>query len=161
MAKRKLDQYKGKLTPAETADGMNEAAAKLDESLYPFIDYIKPNETEATILTGIKVTDAETAKQAGQWFIDRGVTSAIVTLGEQGAMLVTDNSSRFFPAPQVDALDSTGAGDIFSGALMAAMVQNRDINEAIVFASNAAALSVTRLGVIESIPRLEEVTKLM
>ena len=136
-------------------------AAKLDETLYPSIDYIKPNETEATILTGIKVTDADSAKQAGQWFVSRGVGAAIVTLGEQGAVLVTNDGSRFFAAPRVEALDSTGAGDIFSGALMTALAQGKEPADAIIFASYAAALSVTRLGVVESIPPLDEVMAFM
>lgn len=136
-------------------------AAKLDESLYPLIDYIKPNETEAAFLTGIAVTDAKSATEAGQWFVDRGVKQAIVTLGEQGAVLVTEKASKYFQAPKVIALDSTGAGDIFSGALMTALAQNKDMTEAIIFASHAAALSTTRLGVVESIPKLEEIMKLL
>jgi len=136
-------------------------AIKLDERLYPLIDYIKPNETEATLLTDIAVTDAENAAKAGRWFLDRGVGHAIITLGARGSVLVTGKASTFFPAPKVTAVDSTGAGDIFSGAFMTALSQNKDIAEAIVFASHAAALSTTRLGVVESIPELEEVMKFM
>lgn len=136
-------------------------AVKLKDDLYPFIDYLKPNETEATILTGIKVVDPEGAKKAGQWFIDMGVGTAIITLGEYGTMLVTDKTEKYFPAQKVEALDSTGAGDIFSGALMTALAQGKDLDEAIVFGSHAAALSVTRFGVVESIPNLEEVKEFM
>jgi ribokinase len=134
-------------------------ATKLDESLYPLIDYIKPNETEATILTGIAVRDADSARKAGQWFLDRGVRQAIVTLGKEGAVLVSEKGWRFFSAPKVKALDSTGAGDVFSGAMMSALAQDKDVDEAIIFASHAAALSTTRLGVVESIPELREVNE--
>ncbi|MGI6706676.1 MAG: ribokinase [Clostridia bacterium] len=136
-------------------------AAKLPEDLYPCIDYIKPNEHEATILTNIKVTDAESAKAAGEWFLNRGVKTAIITLGEQGAVLVQKDQYQFFKAPKVTAKDTTGAGDCFSGALMAALSQGKTIEEAIVFANYAAALSVTRLGVIEAIPKLSEVLAFM
>jgi len=132
-------------------------AAKLDDSLYPFIDYIKPNETEAAILTGIEVVDAPTAEKAGKWLLDRGVGTAIITMGEKGALMITNSDKKFFPALDVDAADTTGAGDIFSGALMTALADGKKIVDAIEFANHAAALSVTRLGVVESIPKLEEV----
>ena len=132
-------------------------AVKLPEDLFPFIDYIKPNETEAAILSGIQVEDATSAEKAGQWFLDHGVKTAIITLGEQGSVLVTDGKVAHFAPPQVDAIDTTGAGDVFSGALMTALSQGKTIEDSIVFANHAAALSVTRLGVIEAIPKLEEV----
>lgn len=136
-------------------------ATKLDERLYPLIDYIKPNETEAALLTGIEVTDTESSAEAGRWFINRGVSHAIITLGARGSVLVTGKETTFFPAPKVTVADSTGAGDIFSGAFMTALSQDKDIAEAIVFASHAAALSTTCLGVVEAIPKLEDVMRLM
>ena len=132
-------------------------AVKLPDDLYPSINYIKPNEVEARILTGIPVTGVPGAIEAGRWLVDRGVGVAIVTLGERGAVVVTPDSSELFEAPRVDAIDTTGAGDVFSGALMAALADSKPLAEAVTFASHAAALSVTRLGVIEAIPSLEEV----
>ncbi|UCD28912.1 MAG: ribokinase [Planctomycetota bacterium] len=132
-------------------------AVKIPDDLYPCIDYIKPNETEAAILTDIQVTDVKSAERAGKWFIERGVKTAIITLGAQGSVLIADGKSKHFRPPQVKAIDSTGAGDVFSGALIAALSQEKKIEDAIVFANHAAALSVTRLGVIESIPELKEV----
>jgi len=132
-------------------------AVKIPDDLFPCIDYIKPNEIEANILTDIQVKDIAGAVKAGRWLIERGVKTAIITLGEQGAVLVTDGASKHFSPPKVDALDSTGAGDIFSGALMTALSKDKSIEDAINFANHAAALSVTRLGVIESIPELTEV----
>jgi ribokinase len=136
-------------------------AKKLPESLYPSVDYIKPNEHEATILTEIPVTDIVSAKEAGHWFIERGVTTVIITLGEQGAVLTTAGESQHFPGIEVNSIDTTGAGDCFSGALMASLSQGAAIEDAIVFANHAAAISVTKLGVIEALPELSEVQTAM
>ncbi len=132
-------------------------AARLSTDLYPYIDYIKPNEVEATFLTDIEVTGVEDAKKAGVWFIEHGAGTAIITLGDKGAVLVTPEISRHFPSPNIKALDTTGAGDIFSGGFMAALSQGKNIEESVVFANHAAALSTRRLGVVESIPNLKEV----
>lgn len=131
-------------------------ARELPDNLFPHIHYIKPNEHEASVLTGIQVTDKDSAEKAGHWFIDKGVNTAIITLGEAGAILVSDERTTYFPAVPVKAIDTTGAGDCFSGALMAALAKERSIDDAINFAGCAAAISVTRLGVVESLPTLEE-----
>jgi ribokinase len=136
-------------------------AARLPDDLYPCIDIIKPNETEAGMLTGIEVKDLHSAEAAGKWLVERGAGTAIVTLGAIGALLVTGNMVRHFPAPQVKAVDTTGAGDIFSGSFMSALAEGIPVAEAIRFANAAAALSTTRLGVIESIPAREEVADML
>jgi ribokinase len=135
-------------------------AAKLPHDLYPFLDFIKPNEHEATILTGIPVSGVQEAKQAGRWLVERGVKTALVTLGEHGVVCVSGNHAEHYLPPRVEAIDTTGAGDIFNGAFMAAFSRGEALEECIQFANCAAALSVTRLGVIESIPRLEDVKAL-
>lgn len=132
-------------------------AVKLPDSLFPFIDYIKPNETEASVLTGIRVSDVESAAQAGRWLVDHGVGTAIVTLGELGAVVVTEDAPRYYPAPKVHAIDSTGAGDIFCGAMMAALSRRKSLEAAVIYANHAGALSTTRLGVIDAIPPIAEV----
>jgi ribokinase len=132
-------------------------AREIPEDTYRYIDIIKPNETEASIITGIKVHDTASAESAARWLVERGVKTVVVTLGEQGAMLVEGNIARHFPAPSVKAIDSTGAGDIFSGAFMAALASGKNTPEAIEYATAAAALSTTRLGVIDSIPSRKEV----
>lgn len=138
-------------------------AVKLPKDLYPYIDYIKPNETEASILTDIEVKDFDSAKKAARWFIDNGVKNVIITLGKRGAILVRkdDSATYEFEPPKVEAVDTTGAGDVFSGALMAELSNGADISNAIEFANHAAALSVTKLGVIEAIPHLDEVKAFM
>jgi len=132
-------------------------ATRLADDLYPCIDFIKPNEYEARVLTGIHVAGVREAKQAGRWLIDRGVKAALVTLGEIGVVCVSGTHAAHYAPPQVAAIDTTGAGDIFSGAFMAAFSGGGTLEESIQFANRAAAFSVTRLGVIEAIPRLEEV----
>lgn len=132
-------------------------AMKLPDSLYPCLDYIKPNETEATALTGIEVVGPVEAADAGRWLVGRGVGTAIVTLGREGAVLVNGRGVLHYRPPEVDPVDSTGAGDVFSGAFMASLAGGKSIEEAVVFANQAAALSVTRLGVIDAIPSLSEV----
>jgi ribokinase len=132
-------------------------ARPLPADLYPCIDIIKPNETEATILTGIQVTGPASAEEAGCWFLDHGVKTAIITLGEHGATLVSrDGIDHFYP-PKVKAIDTTGAGDTFAGAFLTALWQGQSIRDAINFANHAAAISTTRLGVIDAIPSVEEV----
>ena len=132
-------------------------AAKLPDDLYPFLDFIKPNEHEATILTGIPVTGVQEAKQAGRWLVERGVKVVLVTLGEVGVVCVSADREEHYLPPRVKAIDTTGAGDIFNGAFMAAFSHGDALKECIQFANRAASISVTRLGVIEAIPQLEEV----
>ncbi len=134
-------------------------AMKLPDDIFPCIDIIKPNETEAFTLSGIKVDNVESAVKAGKWFIERGVKNVIVTLGRLGAVWVTPDSHNYFPAPAVEAIDTTGAGDIFSGAFFYSLQNGQSMNDAISYAVVAASLSTTRLGVIESIPGLDEINR--
>ena len=108
-------------------------------------------------MTGIDVKGVEDAKKAGKWFLDHGTGTAIITLGEKGTVVVTPEFTRHYLTPEVKALDTTGAGDIFSGAFMAAMSQGTTIDDSVVFANHAAALSTKCLGVVEAIPDLEDV----
>lgn len=136
-------------------------ATYISEDIYQYVWCIKPNENEATILTGIEVTDVIGAERAGKWFAKKGVSIVVITLGEKGAVLVQDKRVKYFPVLKVKAIDTTGAGDCFCGALMAALSMNKDIDESINFANCAAAISVTRKGVIESLPALSEVKSLV
>jgi len=133
----------------------------LPVELFSKIWCIKPNEHEASAISGIKVTDSASAVAAGHWFLDKGVTVALITLGSQGAVLVTRDEETVFPAPAVKAIDTTGAGDCFSGAFMAALATGMDMHKAIRYANCAASISVTRLGVIEAIPTVREVLDLL
>lgn len=136
-------------------------AAKLPQSVLRALTYIKPNEHEAEILTGIKVTNVESAFAAARWLTDAGTENAIVTLGAKGAVIVSrDGLQKHIAAPACTAIDTTGAGDIFSGSFMAALAKGYDRLSAVAYASCAAAISVTYDGVYEATPTEEAVMKL-
>lgn len=131
-----------------------------EESLYPYISIIKPNECEARELTGINVQDVESAEMAGKWFLDKGVKeAAIITLGEKGAVLVTREKTQHFPGLTVKVVDTGGAGDTFAGALLAALSRDWTMEKSIRYAQCAAALCVTRFGSY-SLTRQDEVDRL-
>jgi len=131
-------------------------AVPLPEDLYPCIEILKPNEHEAELLSGIHVATVEDAFRAGDWFLSKGVGAAIVTLGALGAVVVGKDHRVYLPSPKVEAADTTGAGDIFSGSLLAALAKGFELTEAVRYANCAASISVTRMGVFEAMPTEEE-----
>ncbi len=133
-------------------------AAPLPETIYPLCDYLTPNETEASALTGIPVTDLNSAEQAAIALLDRGVRNVILTLGAQGALIKNSILTRHVPA--VDAgpvVETTGAGDAFNGGLATALAEGMDLFEATKFACVVAGISVTRPGTAPSMPHRSEV----
>lgn len=118
---------------------------------------VTPNEVEARELTGIPVSDLDSAKRAARYFYDKGVKKVLITLGSRGVFVSSDGREEIVPAFAVDAIDTTGAGDAFNGGLLAALAQGRDIWEAVRFANGLAALSVTRLGTTPSMPARDEI----
>lgn len=138
---------------------LNPAPAQvLDESVFKYLDIITPNETEAELLTGIKVIDLTTAEQAALKLHEKGVKNVIITLGSRGAYLHNDTINRLIPAPIVEATDTTAAGDVFNGALAVALSEGQDLEQAISFACRAAAISVTRMGAQASAPKRNELS---
>jgi len=118
---------------------------------------IKPNELEAERLTGIKVTDTQSALKAAAHLLDQGVKVVIVTLGENGCLLATTQSrGKHIPALVVDAVDSTAAGDAFCGVLAYGIGAGHPLNDAVDFANIAAGVSVTRMGAQPSLPTFKE-----
>ncbi len=132
-------------------------AQALSDELLNDLFLITPNETEATLLTGITVTDQATASKAADIFLNKGVQNVIITLGKQGAYFKNRNEQFKVAAPVVQAKDTTAAGDTFSGALTVALTENMDWQEAIQFAVTAASISVTRLGAQASVPYRKEI----
>ncbi|BDM63589.1 ribokinase [Shewanella sp. NFH-SH190041] len=136
---------------------LNPAPARpLPDSLLAKLDLITPNETEAEVLTGIKVTDEASATVACQHFIEKGVKEVIITMGSQGAFLYRNGQGTLIPGFRVDATDTTAAGDTFNGALLVALSEGQSMEDAVVFAHRASAISVTRMGAQTSIPYRHE-----
>ncbi len=118
---------------------------------------ITPNETEAGILTGIKVVDEKSASLAAKKLVEKGVKKVIITLGAAGAYVHTPSFKGMIPTHKVKAIDTTAAGDTFNGALAVALVKGTEMEAAVKFALKAATLSVQRMGAQPSIPYLTEV----
>ena len=132
-------------------------AAELPADLYPCLDWITPNETEAKILTGVEVTDAASAQAAAAVLHGRGVTGVVITLGAQGAFWSAGGSHGLVPACPVKAVDTVAAGDTFNGAFTVALTEGRSVEDAVKFAVKAASISVTRPGAQSSVPHRSEV----
>jgi len=136
---------------------INPAPAQLlDDTLLDGLFLITPNETEAALLTGIKVQDEATAAKAAAIFLSKGVQNVIITLGKQGAYFQNNNLKFTTAAPIVKAVDATAAGDTFSGAIAVALTEKMTWEKAIQFAVQAAAVSVTRMGAQASVPYRNE-----
>ena len=118
---------------------------------------ITPNQTEAQTLTGIEVTDIASAETAAQKLIAQGVGRVVITMGSQGAYLYQDGVGELVPTHKVDAVDTTAAGDVYNGALCAALAEGTTLLDALYFATKASAISVTRAGAQPSIPTRNEV----
>lgn len=141
-------------------------ARELPEDLYPLLDILTPNEPEAEALTGIAVTDDDSAARAAAVLHERGVPTVLVTRGARGVYLSQRSgqnaaASEGFAAFPVTAVDSTAAGDVFNGCLAAALTRGSDLRRAIAFAQAAAALSVQTLGAQTSAPRREAIEALL
>lgn len=137
---------------------LNPAPAQaLPADLFPNLFLITPNETEAEILTGIRVTDWATAEQAALKLHRMGVPNVIITLGAKGAYLHTETGATVIPPPPVTPVDTTAAGDCFNGALAVALSEGQSLPDAVAFACRAASISVTRMGAQASMPTRREV----
>ena len=136
-------------------------AAMLPDEIWASIDIVTPNETEASAITGVTVTDAKSAAEAARWFLDRGTRTAVITLAAAGAVLVTTDGSTTFEAVRVEAIDTTAAGDAFAGYLGAALAAGDSLQASIIRAMAAGALAVTRRGASPSLPFTAEVDALV
>lgn len=136
---------------------LNPAPAKaLPDELLAQLTMITPNETEAEVLTGVKVVDEQSAAQAAAVFHQKGVAIVLITLGAKGVFISHNALQKIIPGFRVQAKDTTAAGDTFNGALVTSLLEQKSLEEAIQFAHAAAAISVTRFGAQTSIPSRQE-----
>ena len=131
-------------------------AVELPESLWSQVDILVPNESEASMLAGVVVSDALSAYTAARIFRQRGVRHVLITLGEHGVVVADDAGERHLPAQLVKAVDTTAAGDTFIGGLVAGLAEGMSMDDAVAFGQRASALCVTRLGAQPSIPYRRE-----
>jgi ribokinase len=145
------------LNPAPAVEDINQIT-----DLLKHIDILIPNEIEASVLTGIDISDEKTAFQAAKKLMNYGPKTIVITLGAKGALYVIDSGEyTLIPAYAVKAIDTTAAGDAFCGALAAHLSQDGNLERAIKFASAAGALAVTKGGAEPSLPLKEDILDLM
>lgn len=132
-------------------------AVVLEDEIIANVDLLTPNETELEILSGIEINNEDDIKRAAQIMIDKGVKELIVTLGSKGSLYINKERSIFKPAYKVQAVDTTAAGDSYTGALSVAFANGKSVEEAMDFASKVGALSVMKEGAQSSLPTLNDV----
>jgi len=141
---------------------LNPAPARpLPDRLLRKVSILTPNETEAELLTGIKVNDEAAAARAAEKLRERGVGTVILTLGARGAFITDGAGQQLVPGFKVKAVDTTAAGDVFNGALAVALAEGQTLAAAARFANAAGAISVTRLGAQPSAPTRKEIEKFL
>jgi len=138
-------------------------AAEIDKSIFPFVDYFTPNETEASFYVNHPVETHDDASKAATTLLDMGIKNVIITLGEKGAYFANANETFSSPIANLSnpVVDTTGAGDAFNAGFAVALTENQSIRDAIAFASATAGLSTTKIGTANSMPSREEIDKIL
>jgi len=136
-------------------------AQQLDDDILQLVSILTPNESEAQLLTDIKVESEQDAKVAADALIKKEVESVLVTMGAKGVFANTKDFTGIIPGFEVQAVDTTAAGDVFNGVLAVAIAEGKPLKDAIAFANAAAALSVTKLGAQPSAPNRKEINKFL
>ena len=137
-------------------------AAPLDDAIYKLCDYVTPNESEASLLTGVEVGDLASARKAADVLLGKGVGTALITLGSNGSLLHTREKSLHIPVFYAGkVVDTTGAGDAFNGGFAAALARGEAPEGAARFGSATAGISVTRPGTAPSMPNRKETEALL
>lgn len=137
-------------------------AIGFDQGLFTLCDFVVPNETEALALTGIAVDDLDGARRAGDALLAKGAATALITLGERGALYHARGRSLHLPPVSAGkVVETTGAGDAFVGGFAAALADGADPLEAARFGSATAGISVTRPGTAPAMPRRAEIDALL
>jgi len=137
------------------------AQSEILEDIFNKVDFIKPNETELSMLTGMPTNTIEEIEQAARKLNEKGLKNVIVTLGKKGSMLINQEGAYLFEAPTVKIVDTTAAGDSFLATFAINLANGLEIEECIKRANKVASFVVTRKGAQSSIPTKEEVEKLI
>ena len=132
-------------------------ACELPEGIFKYLSLFIPNENELEKYSGIKVDGEDSAKRAAAALMSKGVGNIIVTMGSKGSMVCEGEKTTFVKAEKVDAVDTTGAGDTYCGALCVALSERKTLKEAAEFATKASALSVQKPGAQDSMPYRNEI----
>jgi ribokinase len=141
---------------------LNPAPAKsLPDELIALADFLIPNETELSLLTGVEVKDIPSAEQAARALLQRGVKHVIVTLGSKGALIVDKDTSTHVDTFKVNVVDTTAAGDAFIGGFANALLQDKSLEDAVQYGCACGALATTKFGAQPSLPTKEEVERFM
>ena len=129
----------------------------LSDNILKKVDYLTPNESELSLITGMPTDTIEQIELASKKIIDLGAKNLIVTLGEKGSLLYNKEGSKLFPAFPTKAVDTAGAGDCFAGVFCTYLSKGYEIEESIKYANLASSISVTRIGTIPSLPTQQEI----
>lgn len=135
-------------------------AASLPDEILKKVDIVTPNETEAQILTGVKIESEQDAIKAAKAFMEKGVKQVVITLGSMGAFAMNEEKCELVERLNVNAIDTTGAGDAFNGGFVMALADGKDLFTALRYGNVTGALSVTKLGTAPSMPSREEIDAL-
>jgi len=141
---------------------LNPAPARdLPAGLLARVDVLIPNESETALLTGLPVDSETELEAAARALLDRGISTAILTLGARGAMLATGSEVEIIPTFKVQPVDTTAAGDAFVAGFSVALAEGKPVAEAVRWGNAAGALAATRLGAQTSLPRRAELEQLL
>ena len=132
-------------------------ARQLSDDLLALVDILTPNESECEMITGISINGPEDAKRAVEFLNSKGVAQVIITMGRRGAVYNSASGIRHKKAAPVEAVDTTAAGDSFTGAIAVSLSQGKTLDEAVDFATIVGALTVTRKGAQPSLPTMQDV----
>ena len=136
-------------------------AVDMGADAYALCDVLTPNQVEAEFLTGITVTDVDSATRAARRIVDQGAPAVVAKLGEGGAVYVTRRETGFVPAFRVNTVDSVAAGDAFAAGIAVALAESRSLDDAVRFGSAAGGLAVTRSGAQQAMPNRDDVDALL
>jgi len=132
---------------------LNPAPARsLPEEIFKYIYILTPNRVEAQMLSNVEIRSTEDVLKAARVLMSKGVKSIVVTLGAEGALLISGDREIHIPAFKVKPVDTTGAGDAFNAALAVAIAEGKSLEEAVRWANAAAAIKITRVGAQAGLP---------